>query len=438
MTSPQYEPSSPPNAYAHSAPALPPLRPLAGQVQADVVVIGGGVTGTSAALHLAERGANVVVLEANEIGWGGSGRAFGQIVPYTKHSEGSVLEHFGPERGQRLIDAAAAGPDLVYGLIEKHGINCDAVRSGLLFTAHSRKGLRGLEERAAFWQSHGAPISLTGPAETARMMGTSFYQYALFDQRGGTLNPFAYTRGLAAAAIAAGATVHVASPMRSSTREGTRWRVTTDAGSVLANHVLLATDSYSGDSVPDVGRGLINLRAYQLVTKPLPPEVLATILPGQQPMTDTRRLFSGIRVHRNGRLHLSVDGPAFTANGQPFKEMATRRVRKLFPQIEQFEWEEMWRGWVGVTVNEYPRLLDLGQGRFGAYGYSGRGLALGTLLGRELARHVAGNHPDDLLLPLTPPEPILVRPFARPLVGSLMTLYRILDAIDERGVSHVR
>jgi glycine/D-amino acid oxidase-like deaminating enzyme len=180
------------------------------------------------------------------------------------------------------------------------------------------------------------------------------------------------------------------------------------------------------------------LRAYQIATKPLPASVLETILPGRQSMTDTRRLFSGIRVHASGRLHLSVDGPAFNVVGNAFKDAATERVRKLFPQIGDFEWDEIWRGWVGVTVNEYPRLLDMGEGRFGAYGYSGRGLALGTLLGRELARHISGNHPDDLVLPLTSPEPIHWRAAARPLVSSLMTLYRLLDARDERGVINVK
>lgn len=438
MTNLQHEPTSPPQAYVRAAPSLPPLPLLSGEVRCDVVVIGGGLTGGSLALHLAEQGAKVVVLEAKEIGWGGSGRAFGQVVPYTKHSEGLVLDHFGAERGQRLIDATGAAPGLVYDLIEKHAIECEAAKTGLLFTAHSQKGLRGLEKRAAYWESRGAPASVIGPAETARMMGTNFYQYALFDKRGGTLNPYAYTRGLAQAAINAGADVYVGSPMQSSSKEGTRWRISTDNGSVLADKVVFATDSYSGSAVPELQRGLIMLRAYQLVTKPLPASVLETILPGRQSMTDTRRLFSGIRVHPSGRVHMSVDGPAFNVSGRAFSEAATARMHKLFPQVGEFEWDEMWRGWVGVTVNEYPRLLDMKDGRFGAFGYSGRGIALGTLLGRELARHIVGNHPDDLVLPLTAPEPIAWRGVARPLVSSLMTLYRILDARDERGVTKVK
>ena len=359
-------------------------------------------------------------------------------MPYTKHSEGLVLKHFGADRGQRLIDATAAAPDLVYDLIDKHSIQCEAVKAGLLFAAHSQDGLSGLEKRATYWQGKGAPVSVIGPAETARMIGSPFYQYALFDKRGGTLNPYAYARGLGKAAIAAGAQIYVGSPMQSSVREGTRWRISTGQGSVLADKVILATDSYSGSAVPEMQRGLIMLRAYQIVTKPLPASVLETILPERQSMTDTRRLFSGIRVHPSGKLHVSLDGPAFNVIGRASTDAATERVRKLFPQIGAFEWDEVWRGWVGVTVNEYPRLLDMEDGRFGAFGYSGRGLALGTLLGRELARHLTGNHPDDLVLPLTQPEPIYWRGVARPLVSSLMTLYRLLDARDERGVSDVK
>ncbi len=420
------------------APPLPPLSPLRGQEHADVVIVGGGVTGCSSALHLAERGARVVLMEANEIGWGGSGRAFGQIVPYTKHSEGLVLKHFGTERGERLIAATGDSPKLVFDLIERHAIRCDAIPSGLLFAAHSAKALRGLERRARFWQERGAPVSVVGPQETARLIGTDVYRYALLDRRGGMLNPFAYTRGLAAAAVAAGATVHAPSAMRGMRRDGGSWIVESDQGSVRADKVILATDSYSGNAVPSMQRSLIRLRAYQLITKPLDRSVLETILPERHPMTDTRRLFSGVRVHPSGRLHVSVDGPVFSAGKGPFTEQATARVRKLFPHIGKFEWEESWQGWVGVTTDEYPRLLKIDDGCFGAFGYSGRGLALGTLLGRELARHILGNHPDDLALPLTVPRPALVRPVARPLVGSLVALYRILDRIDERGVSQVQ
>lgn len=420
------------------APPLPPLAPLRGQENADVVVVGGGVTGCSSALHLAEGGARVALIEANEIGWGGSGRAFGQLVPYTKHSEGLVLKHFGTERGERLITATAASPQLAFDLIERHGIQCDAKQGGMLFAAHSASGLRGLERRAQFWQERGAPVSVIGPQETARLIGSGVYQYALLDKRGGMLNPLAYTRGLAAAALSAGAIIYAPSPMRSMRRDGAGWIVESDQGSIRAGTVLLATDSYSGDAVPSMQQSLISLRAYQLVSKPLPPSVIDTILPERHPMTDTRRLFSGIRVHPSGRLHVSVDGPAFSAQKGPFTDQATARVRKLFPQIGAFEWEESWDGWVGVTTDEYPRLLKIDDGCFGAFGYSGRGLTLGTLLGRELARHVLGDHPDDLALPLTPPRPARVRPVARPLVASLIALYRIRDRIDESRVSQVK
>src|SRR6478736_2875357 len=126
-----------PGVYRAGTRQLAEGTPLQGDAEADTVIIGAGFTGLSAALHLAEAGRKVIVLEAREIGWGASGRNFGQVVPYTKHGEAHVLSHFGPVYGPRLLEATARGPDLVFGLIKKHNILCSPVRNGLLFAAHS-------------------------------------------------------------------------------------------------------------------------------------------------------------------------------------------------------------------------------------------------------------------------------------------------------------
>ncbi len=149
MYQPLSDRAGPPDVYVRRAPPPPPTQPLDGWRHVDVAVIGGGFTGLSTALHLAEAGIDVAVLEAKEIGWGASGRAFGQVVPYLKLGEPAILRHYGTERGTRIIDAVAAGPDLVFELIFRHRIECWATRSGLIFAAHSPGGRRDLERRTA-------------------------------------------------------------------------------------------------------------------------------------------------------------------------------------------------------------------------------------------------------------------------------------------------
>ena len=153
------------------------------------------------------------------------------------------------------------------------------------------------------------------------------------------------------------------------------------------------------------------------MSKPISANVRATILPQGQALTDTRRLYSGVRLHLDGRLQIGLDGPPFSA-GDPFHTKATARARTLFPQIDTIVWDESLSGWVGMTADQYPQLVRLAPGYFAALGYNGRGIALATTLGRELARHVMGMPEKDLMLPMTAPNTIAA--------------YRVLDARDER------
>jgi glycine/D-amino acid oxidase-like deaminating enzyme len=158
--------------------------------------------------------------------------------------------------------------------------------------------------------------------------------------------------------------------------------------------------------------------------------VRKTVLPGGQALTDTRRLYSGIRLRSDGRLQVSTDGPAFSNDARPALRKATRRVLDLFPQLVGVAWEKEMAGWVGMTTDQYPHLHNLAPGLWAAIGLNGRGIAFGTLLGRELAKRIAARPEHELVMPVTPLQPISVRRFARPLVGSLIHWYRFLDSRD--------
>jgi glycine/D-amino acid oxidase-like deaminating enzyme len=427
---------APRTAYTDGAAPAPDTAPLAGDVSADIAIVGGGFTGLSAALHAAQAGARVVVLEANTVGFGASGRNFGQVVPYLRQSPAHALRTFGAHWGERLIQAAAAGPDLVFDLIARHGIECHAVRNGLIFAAHKASAVRMLEDRAAFWQARGVTLPMLSRDQVAAMVGGADYPGAQLEPRGGTINSLGYARGLARAALAAGATIHTATRARALDRDGARWQLTAEAGRVTADRVLLCTNAYTDDLWPGLARTVVPARLHQLATKPLTENVRRTILPGGQAVSDTRHLASAIRLHPDGRLHMSAEGSPF-GDSPPNHERALRRLRAMFPQLGDVAVDFFWSGLIAVTPDQYPRLYEPAPGILAGNGYSGRGIALATMMGRELAKRARGAGPEELLFPISPLRPLPFPAAARAVVRGMVQLYRFQDALETRG-SRVR
>ncbi|GBD48735.1 NAD(P)/FAD-dependent oxidoreductase [Methylopila sp. Yamaguchi] len=371
---------------------------------ADVAIVGAGLTGLAAALHLAEHGASVVVLDANDVGTGGTGRSFGQVVPYLKLEPAHAERHFGPEIGGRLIAAAGDGPDYVYGLIETYQIACEAVRNGLLFAAHTPEGAERLAGRAAYWRARGAAVELLDRAGTAAAVGGGSYPGALLDRRGGTLNPLALARGLARAAANAGASIVVRALVRSVTQRGGGWEVATTQGATVAKTVLVCTNAYRNGLAGQAGDCVQPIRVHQAVSKALPAELAARVLPGRQALTDTRRLPSGLRVTRSGRLIATVEGPTFGHGSGGATGYASERIARLFPFLPPISWDARWSGWIDMALDQYPRIYESAPGLYAGLGLSGRGLALGPMLGRDLARKALGANADDLAFPVSNPR----------------------------------
>jgi len=268
--------------------------------------------------------------------------------------------------------------------------------------------------------------------EASAFIGSSFYAACSIDRRGGTINPLAYVRGLAAAAIKAGAVVVTGTPVTALNRRGNQWHLATPRGEVIADTVVLATNAYTEQRLwAGLRQSIIPMRSYQLVSRPLGENVRRSILPRYQPLTDTRVLFSGVRLHPDGRLQASADGPAFYGSGAPFVPKLNRRLSTIFPQIGALDWEYRWNGWIAMTVDRYPHLHSLAAGLWAGLGYSGRGIGLATLMGRQIASRIAGVAERDLAVPVTPLKPRWVTRAARPLVNSLLTYYRLQDTVAE-------
>jgi glycine/D-amino acid oxidase-like deaminating enzyme len=431
MHAPLSDMAGPPDVYTRGAPPPPPTQPLRQQSRVSVAVIGAGFTGLSTALHLAEAGIDVAVLEAKEIGWGASGRAFGQVVPYLKPGHAAILRHYGADRGQRIVDAVAAGPDLVFELIMRHGIDCWAMRSGLIFAAHSPGGRRDLEARSRYWQQRGAPVEMLEGANCAEAIGSSLYPAASLDRRGGNINPFAYARGLAHAAAKAGAMLHTGARVHRLSRIDRSWMVDAGEATLTADNVVLATNAYTGPLWPGLRESIVPMRGHGFVTEPLTDNVRHTILPGRQSLTDTRLLYSGVRMLPDGRLHASAHGPSFGTEPRADWRRVDARIRRLFPQLGTVRWQQAWSGWVAMTTDHFPRLHELAPGLYAGLGYNGRGIAAATMMGRDLAALVRGARADATVFPLTPLRPLGWHRIAPALIRGLVQVYRVRDAVTE-------
>ena len=388
------------NLWHHTARADLATSPLEAQAVADLVIIGGGFTGCSAALHAAEQGANVRLLEAETIGHGGSGRNVGLVNAGLWMPPDAVEAKLGAAAGARLNAALAAAPELVFALIGRHGIDCEATRAGTLHCAHSAAGLADLEARFRQHVARGAPVSLLDAAATQARTGTAAYHGALFDPRAATIQPLAYCRGLARAAQAAGALLHERSPVRDIERDGADWLVRTPGGSVRARGLLLATNAYHQGAAGVAAPVYVPVHYFQAATRPLSASSLAAILPGREGCWDTAAVMSSFRLDAAGRFLIGGMGALDHPGSVAHKRWAARKIAALFTQIAGEALDYFWFGRIAMTSDHLPKILRLGDRAFSIFGYSGRGIGPGTVFGKALAGVLLGSAEADL--PLAP------------------------------------
>ena len=423
--------SDPKSALWSSTSAPPPdTPPLTGDRRADAVVIGGGFTGLSAALHLAKAGVDTVLVEAEAPGFGASGRNNGQVVPaYSRHNPDEIVAEFGSDRGEALNAWVQDAAALVFDLIERHAIDCDASQNGWLMPAHTESRLAVARAKHDQWAARGAPVALLDRAETAAITGSEHYVGAWLHRGGGNINPLEYTRGLARAALNAGAAIHAASPATAVERTAGTWRVATPNGAVEADNVILATNAYSGDLWPGLARSVVPLRLLQAATTPLSDNVARTILPERQGISDARRVLWAFRKDDAGRI---VTGAAPLVPGYrgPLRDLCAAQLKAVFPQAGDAEFEHLWDGKVAVTLDRLPRFHEVAEGVYAGLGYSGRGIAMATAMGKLLAERVQGTPASDLPVPVSPLRPVPMRSLLIPMARVRMNWWRFLDRLD--------
>ena len=425
--------SAPPaSAWTVAAEPLPETRPLDRDRRADVVVVGAGYTGLSAALHLAERGAQVVVLDAAEPGWGASGRNGGQIIPGLKDDPDELERRFGEETGRRMWEIAGTAADFVFELIARHKIACHAERCGWIAAAPHAAALESLRSRTEQWQRRGAPVELLDANRIAELTGTTGYAGGMLDRRAGALQPLAFVRGLARAAQQAGAAIHGGSLVRGLEVAPGGWRVDTQAGSVTVRSVILATNAYTDDLWPGLRRTVLPVQSYQVATRPLPEDVRRHVLPGGQVVSDLRRILFYFRLDPEGRLLMGGRGPLDDRGDPALFARLEAVARRFFPRIEATPWEHRWSGRVALTADHLPHLHEPRPGVLIGLGYNGRGVAMATVMGKLLADRALGASRAEIGWPVTPIEPIPLHRWRLPAMALVVHWKRFQDWRDAR------
>lgn len=372
--------------------------PLTGSATVDLAVIGGGYTGCSAALHAAQAGASVCLLEAHQIGHGGSGRNVGLANAGLWLPPDEIRAHLGRAAGDRLIALLAQAPAEVFRLIRDHAIDCEPVQAGTLHLAHSPKGLRDLQTRHQQLSADGAPVELLSAQETARRSGSTAFHGAIFDPRAGTIQPLAYVQGLAHSAQQAGAAIHATSPVLALRHDGDTWHLDTPQGSVRAKALIQATNAYHA-GLADTRQDYVPVYYFQYATDPLPEAIRATLLPGGEGCWDTGLIMTSFRMDQAGRLVIGAMGDLDHAGSFAHRGWVTRKLAQIFPALADQPLKDGWHGRIAMTSNHIPKLVQIGPNALSAHGYSGRGIGPGTVFGRMMADSLLSGDPARLPVP---------------------------------------
>ena len=377
-----------------------PSQNSAVEGQVDVAIVGGGFTGLSTALHCAKKGLSCHVLEASQIGFGGSGRNVGLVNAAAWLPPQDVRKILGEDDGDRFISHFSRAPDYVFSLIEKYQIQSNATQTGTFHAADGPVGFADLVSRKAEWDRLGEPVDLLSRDEAESYIGSSAFYGALLDRRAGTINPMGYCRGLARVAIAAGALISIGARAKKLQQETGLWRVITNKGTLMARHVVLGTNAYTDDLWPGLKYSFTKINYFQLATSPLGDRI-KHILPQQQGLWDTGKIMFSLRRDDSERLIIGSMGNVMgNQSGGVSHRWAQKKLAHLFPKLGRVDFDEAWQGQIAMTPDHLPHIHKLADNLYSPIGYNGRGITTGTVFGQALADLLTGDSEKKLPVPL--------------------------------------
>lgn len=399
--------------WGETAEPAPATLPLPGDCEIDVVIVGAGYTGLSTALHLATNGTGVVCLDAEQPGFGASGRNGGQVVPGFKTYPDDLIARYGVERGGAMVNFGARMADDLFALVAEHGIACDARRSGWIHAGHHPSKLPEQRWKHDQWAARGESVAWLDAQAIAERLGSEVYVGGWIDERGGTVHPLSLARGLARAAIASGARIHGETRVTRIARDADGWRVETDRGRIRARIVVVATNGYTARLVPKLAGTVVAVESAQIATEPLPPEVLSRILPGLACVSDTRRSILYYRRTHDGRLVMGGRGGILLDTGPDRYKRLVTAAKSIYPQLAAFSWTHRWAGKLAVTLDHIPHLHESSPGLIASLGCNGRGVAYSCAIGRVIAQRIASGDWSSAPLPVSSITPMPMAPFRR-------------------------
>ncbi len=393
----------PKSLWADTAQPVNPSPVLTESIEADVAIVGAGYTGLRAALELAESGKSVAVVDAQDVGWGASGRNGGQVNPLPTFNGPTEMEKIvGATYAKRIAKVALNCADALFSLISKYNIQCDARQNGWLRVSHCEQAAKHAQQIANAWNEVGGDLQLLEGEDVFARLGSRAYKHATYSPSAGAIHPLSLARGLAGAARKVGVNIYGQSPVIDLQQLEDHWRVRSTRGEIRAKWVILATNGYTDGLYSNLHRTVVPITPVQIATEPLPDDLIKSILPGGETFADTRRVIAYGRREPDGRFligghgHKKLDG---TIGGFAW---IRGDVERIFPQLKGVKWQYQWSGRIAVTSDRVPHFHEPAPRLIAGLGYNGRGVAMSHAMGLILAQRVLGADIKDLPFPATP------------------------------------